>query len=40
MTQPTHRDGRFEITPDGKTIHITVYDMLQNTTTTAPAAKQ
>jgi len=40
------RDGkvigvqRFEITPDGKTIHITVYDMLQNTTTTASAARQ
>jgi hypothetical protein len=40
------RDGkvigvqRFEITPDGKTIHITVHDMLQNTTTTAFAAKQ
>jgi hypothetical protein len=40
------RDGkviglqRFEITPDGKTIHITVHDMLQNTTTTVSAAKQ
>jgi hypothetical protein len=40
------RDGkvigvqRFEITPDGKTIHITVHDMLKNTTTTASATKQ
>ena len=40
------RDGqvigvqRMEVTPDGKTIHFTVHDILQNTTTTASAAKQ
>jgi hypothetical protein len=31
---------RMEITPDGRTIHFTVHDMLRNTTTTASAAKQ
>lgn len=31
---------RFEITPDGKRIHITVHDKLSNTTTTASATKQ
>ena len=31
---------RFEITPDGKTIHATVHDMLRNTTVTGIATKQ
>ncbi len=46
IVETDKRDGkvigvqRFEITPDGKTLHITVHDLLENATTSASAAKQ